>query len=90
MLQLVVFILCNFGMAYNISQAKITKSTREFVSKKSIFWGEFMTCCLCIGLWTSLISYYLVYGFINKEVITAMFIGSITAHILYLITKKLQ
>ncbi len=83
MLDLLKFILCNFGVAYFITHTVPLKKVREFVTSKSVFIGTYLSCTWCVGGLTSIGSYFGVYRSLPCIITMAVFIfiGSITAKI---------
>lgn len=75
MLLLVKFILIVLGVCMCIAIAKPLKSFREFVSKKSIAAGEFLSCPKCMSIWISPFAYLYVYKEISWDVIPFAFIA---------------
>ncbi len=85
MKHLIIFILINFGITVTIIRARPLKPLREWITKKSLRAGLFVSCYQCVGLWTSALAFYLAYEEINTDLIGYVFIGTGTSHILGLI-----
>lgn len=49
------------GCTFIITQSKLFRWLREWVSEKSEFWGEFVSCPMCMGTWVGLL-FGLLYG----------------------------
>lgn len=87
---LIIFILCNAGIAIVISRSSLTEPFRKKVeSKKKTnsfyhWFNLFINCPLCVGFYTSIP----VYFFVNNQVsislnlLAFMFIGSFSAYFL--------
>lgn len=57
MLFLLKFILITFGIVITIARAKPLAPIREFLTKKSITLGIFLSCFQCLGFWIAPIAY---------------------------------
>ena len=79
-------------MSYIITHSILFKNLREYVSKKSIFFGNLINCILCTGVWIGFLL-SLIYSpsfliFTNIKIISIFLdgmLGGITSYILCLV-----
>ena len=103
MLQLTLFILINAGMSYGLTKADLLKEFRIWLERKHLyansiemtnrtiwFLKHVFDCPLCMGYWSAIPAYLIVYNAVDTMLIGYMFIGSITAMLMYVIINRLK
>lgn len=82
MSNLIVYLLVTFGFCACVSTAKPLKSFREFVTKKSLMIGKFLSCPSCMSIWVSPFVFYWVYKLISLDMIPFSFLAFGVVYIL--------
>jgi len=89
MINLLIFVLSNSGIAYIVTQSKIFLWLRD-LSKKNVWAEDLLKCPICTGWWSSIVPYLIIYN--NYDLLNIFIfcnIGSITAYIIFKVIKKL-
>lgn len=73
------------GLTLIITSSKLFKPLREFVSKRSDFFGEMLGCAMCMGVWVGF-----AMSFITGEEWHTCFTVSLVSYFLSLIAFKLK
>lgn len=73
------------GLTFIITSSKLLKPLREYVSSKSIFFGELLGCAQCTGVWVGF-----GMSFITQENWYSCFTVSLISYFLSLIALKLK
>ena len=85
---MIIDILTIIGLTIVITTSSITKPLREWVAKKSLFFGELLGCSLCTGFWVGLT--VCLCPLQLKIALSYMAIGSVSSQLVHLIIKRLQ
>lgn len=70
----IIFLGGVLGLTNILTRAKLLKTSREWLSKKSELLGYLTGCHMCIGFWSGLFVYLLMYY--ELYIIPSMFAGS--------------
>lgn len=73
------------GITLIITSSKLFKPLREFVSKRSEYFGEMLGCAMCMGVWVGFTMSY-----ITNEEWHSCFTVSLVSYFLSLIAFKLK
>ena len=102
---MIIDILTIVGLTIIITTSKMLKPFREFVSTRSIFFGELLSCSLCTGFWVGLFFYLLPenviidveiinikinFNIFVKTIISYAALGSVFSEVMYLIINRLK
>ena len=104
MQELIIFILINAGMAYGLTKSDLLHEFREKLSSKQLqyntmgeiknrwiwFLYHIFTFPFCFGFYSSIPAYLIAYRAFDIMLIGHMFIGSITAMLMFVIINKLK
>jgi len=60
MIDFLLTILAGVGLTFVVTRSKIFKPLREWVTAKSLRFGELVTCPQCFGVYAGMVSYLLV------------------------------
>ncbi len=73
------------GLTLIITSSKLFKPLREFVSKRSEYFGEMLGCSMCMGVWVGFAMSY-----ITNEAWYSCFTVSLVSYFLSLIAFRLK
>jgi hypothetical protein len=85
---MIIDLLTIVGLTTIITMSQIFRPIREWITKKSLFFGRLISCSLCTGTWAGL-SFFFIPEF-AKPVLAYMALGAIASEALYLIFKRLE
>lgn len=95
MLEFIEFILSTIGLTFIITKFYIFKNVRDFIFRKSIFFGKLFQCPACMGMWSGMFIKTLLLLH-NQETLELSiilifgFIGSFMCYLTYLLIKGLM
>jgi len=93
----IIFLLATIGLTFIITQFYIFKDIREFISKRSIFFGKLFHCPACMGFWCGCLIKILLLIYSQQLILLSFiiillygFIGSFACYLTYLLIKPLM
>ena len=94
MIKLILWILIAYGMSTIITGGAIFEKPRNWIISKSKFWGDFITCMLCIPTWVGFFLSFALGGLTNQYfhtgVFTFFFDGMFTAGAVWAINSLIE
>lgn len=102
---MIVDIITIIGLTIIIGRSKIFRPFRNYISERSKFVSDMLSCLMCTGVWVGGIYYFipevvevnttyinikLIFNIFVKEIISYASIGGLCSEIVYLIIKKLK
>jgi len=65
MIKIFIWAFIAYGMSTIITAGAIFQKPRTWIVQKSTFWGEFITCMLCIPTWVGFFLSFVLGGLTN-------------------------
>ncbi len=95
MKELILFILATSGFTWTITLSKLFKPMREFFTSHKKIWGigflnNVTNCAGCMGFWSGMINYMLIYRKLDIEIIAYGFAGTIISLLIIALYKFLS
>lgn len=53
--QVALLSLATASIAFGVSESKLLRPLREWVTRRSRFWGEMISCGYCLGHWAAFV-----------------------------------
>jgi hypothetical protein len=73
MIKLILWAMIAYGMSTIITAGAIFSKPRLWIISKSAFWGEFITCMLCVPTWVGFFLSFALGGLTNQYFDTGIF-----------------
>lgn len=94
MIKLILWSFLAYGMSTIITAGSIFEKPRNWIMRKSVFWGNFITCMLCIPTWIGFFLSFALGGltneYFNTGYFTFFFDGMFTAGIVWAINSFIE
>lgn len=97
MIDFIIFLLASIGLTFIVTQFYIFKNIREYIKRKSIFFGKLIHCPACFGFYSGFFIKILmlinIHQLIPSNLIMCLiygFISSLMSYITYLLLKPLM
>lgn len=81
------------GLTFILTRAKLFRFMREFITKKNLAWGEFISCDQCVGFWVGLVfqlADYCINGIHLVPPLANCFSVSLAAYVIGIILNKIN
>lgn len=75
MIKIILWMIIAYGMSTIITAGAIFDKPRTWIISKSHFWGEFITCMLCIPTWVGFFLSFVLGGLTSEYFDITPYIG---------------